>query len=149
MFSTKDGGKSLQGGTYFQENIAERVSDHVLLNSKSLQDGTNLEEAQQKRTQPVLSSYETMNVDSVPPSTQWYHAFTQSMYDASSQQHDMIHDQNLIIAGKTFLSQQTMENVDSPCTLLQGSLAGIGGALGNRLEQGSESSPHNVAMETS
>ncbi|KAA6361970.1 MAG: hypothetical protein EZS28_042503, partial [Streblomastix strix] len=40
-----------------------------------------------------------MNVDSVPPSTQGQHAFTQSMYDASSQQHDMIHDQNLITAG--------------------------------------------------
>ncbi|KAA6378487.1 MAG: hypothetical protein EZS28_025985, partial [Streblomastix strix] len=149
MLSTQDGGKKLQGGTYFQGGIAERVSDHVLLNSKSLQDGTNLEEAQQKRSQTELSSYETMNVDSVPPSTQGQHAFTQSMYDASSQQHDMIHDQNLISAGNTFLSQQTMENVDSPSTLLQGSLAGTGGTLGHGLEQCSESSPHNVAGEGS
>ncbi|KAA6359333.1 MAG: hypothetical protein EZS28_045141 [Streblomastix strix] len=36
-----------------------------------------------------------------------------------------------------------MENVDSPSTLLQGSLAGTGGTLGNGLDQCSESSPHN------
>ncbi|KAA6365714.1 MAG: hypothetical protein EZS28_038761 [Streblomastix strix] len=149
MLSTQDGGKELQVGTYFQEGIAERVSDHVLLNSKSLQEGTNIEEAQQKRSQTELSCYETMNVDSVPPSTQGQHVFSQSMYDASSQQHDMMHDQNLIIAGNIFLSQQTMENVDSSSTLQQGSLAGIGGTLGNGLEQGSESSPHNVEREGS
>ncbi|KAA6395769.1 MAG: hypothetical protein EZS28_008701 [Streblomastix strix] len=65
--NTQGEGNTLQGGTYFQGDIAERVSDHVLLNSKSLQDGTNLEEAQQKRSQTELSSYKTINVDFVPP----------------------------------------------------------------------------------
>ncbi|KAA6397100.1 MAG: hypothetical protein EZS28_007368 [Streblomastix strix] len=112
MLCTQEGVKALQGGTYFQKNIAERVSDHVLLNFKGLQDGTNLEEAQQERSQTKLSCYKTVNVDSVPPSTQGQHTFAQSMYDASIQQHYMIHDQNLKIAGNTFLSQQTVENAD-------------------------------------
>ncbi|KAA6357031.1 MAG: hypothetical protein EZS28_047442, partial [Streblomastix strix] len=116
MLSTQDGGNTLQGGTYFQG------------------DGTNLGEAQQKRSQTKLFSYQTVNVDYVPPSTQGQHVFTLQIYDANSQQHDMIHDQNLITAGNTFLSQQTMEIVDFSCTLLQGSLVGKERTLGHGLE---------------
>ncbi|KAA6388602.1 MAG: hypothetical protein EZS28_015868 [Streblomastix strix] len=145
MFNTQGEGKELQGDTNFKGGITERISDHVLLNSKGLQDGTNLEEAQLERSQTELSSHETRNLNYVPSSAQGEYAFTYSMYDISSQQHDMIRDQNLIIAGNTFLSQQTVENVDSPSTLPQGSLAGTGGTLGNGLEQCSESLPHNGA----
>ncbi|KAA6353250.1 MAG: hypothetical protein EZS28_051223, partial [Streblomastix strix] len=61
--STQDGGNTLQGGSYFQGGIAERVSDHIMLNSKRLQDGTNIEKSQQKRSQVKLSSYEMMIFD--------------------------------------------------------------------------------------
>ncbi|KAA6401073.1 MAG: hypothetical protein EZS28_003394 [Streblomastix strix] len=149
MFETQDGDNTLQGGTYFHGGIAERVAVHILLKSKSLLDGMNLEDEYQKRSLTELSSYQTMNVDSLSSSTQGLHAFTQSIYDASSQQHDMIHDQNLIIAGNTFLSQQTMENADSPSMFLQGSLVGIEGILGKRLKQCQKSSLHNVAREGS
>ncbi|KAA6330504.1 MAG: hypothetical protein EZS28_053492, partial [Streblomastix strix] len=149
MLSTQGEGITLQGGTYFQGGIAERVSDHVLLNSKGLCEGMNLEDAQQKRSQTELSSYETMNVDSVTPSTQGKHAFTWQMCDARSQQLDLIHMKNLIIAGNTFLSQQTMENVDPPSSFLQDSLAVRERTLVNGLKQCSESSPYNVGREGS
>ncbi|KAA6316216.1 MAG: hypothetical protein EZS28_055291, partial [Streblomastix strix] len=61
-----------------RQGITWKVYNHILLNMNGLQDCTVLKEPQQKRSQTELASYETMNVDSVPPSTQGQHAFTQS-----------------------------------------------------------------------
>ncbi|KAA6388772.1 MAG: hypothetical protein EZS28_015703 [Streblomastix strix] len=49
-------------------------------------------------------------------------ALSFSMYNASVQQQSMIHDQNLIITGNTFLNQQIIESLDFSGTLLQGVL---------------------------
>ncbi|KAA6397811.1 MAG: hypothetical protein EZS28_006658 [Streblomastix strix] len=107
----------------------------------------NLQEEYQKISQTELSSYETMNVDSILPSTQGQHAFIQSIQSASIQKRDIIYDQNLITAKNTFLNKQTMENADTPSTHQQGSLVGKERTFGNRLEKYSKSSSHNVAEE--
>ncbi|KAA6359887.1 MAG: hypothetical protein EZS28_044585 [Streblomastix strix] len=83
MLSTQGVCNAFQRGIYFQQDIAEGVSDHVLLNSKGLLDGTNQEEAQQKRSQTEICRYETVNVDSLPQSTQGLHEFTQSKQEGN------------------------------------------------------------------